>query len=177
MHILIGLVGIAITAFFFLQRMQRRAEVAKDIFDLAKDVPGDVRAAARRWGFKRRTDVHPVEAIEEPRLAIAGLGAAFIELDDLPTAETRKRLDIALRKHLEASAQEAEEMAVLGAWFVRECGGPDAAISRMARKLHRMDQGASFARLMAVIGDVSGADLSRRQSEALTDIKRAFHLS
>ncbi|MEM8579114.1 MAG: hypothetical protein AAGF60_14795, partial [Pseudomonadota bacterium] len=100
-----------------------------------------------------------------------------IELDDLPTSETRGRLDIALRKHLNQTAEEAQEVSVLGAWFVRTCGGPEAALSRLARKLYRMDQGASFPTLMAIIEDVSRGDLSRRQTEALGDIKRAFRLS
>jgi hypothetical protein len=83
-------------------------------------------------------NVHPVESIEDPRLAIAAMATAFIELDDLPTAEQRQLLQVQLRSKLRADAGEAEEMEVLGRWFMSECGGADPAIACLSRKLYKI---------------------------------------
>lgn len=172
MHIIIGIIGLAMAAYFLVMRAQRGAEVATELMDVGRDVA----SAARRFGFRRRTNVHPVDSIDDPHLAIGGIGTAFISLADLPTREDRARLDVALRKHLHLDAQEAEELEVLGQWFVNECNGADAAIPRLTKRLAKVGGADAFAPLMEVIQTATSAPLSTRQTEALHDIKRAFGL-
>ena len=172
MHIIAGILGLAVAAYFIILRARRGAEVASDVMDMA----GDVAAAARRFGFRRRYNTHPVDSVEEPHLAIAALATAFIALDDLPTADDRKRLDIALRKHLDLDAKGAEEIEVLGQWLVSECNGAEAAVPRLAKRLNKIDGGTSFTTLMEVIQTAARPPLSQRQTEALGDIKTAFRL-
>ncbi len=174
MHIILGLIGLATAAYFIVVRARNGAQMAGELMDVADDI----RAAARRFGFRRRQNVHPVETIEDPRLAIGAIATAFIALDDLPTAEARGQLDKQLRQHLNLSAEEAQEIEVLGQWFVSECGGPLMAVPRLAKKLHALDSGGTaFQTLMAVIQGLAGDGLSTRQSEALHDIKNAFRLT
>lgn len=174
MHIVLGLIGLATAAYFLVVRARRGAEMAGELMDVADDI----RAAARRFGFRRHQNVHPVETIEDPRLAIGAIATAFIALDDLPTAEARDTLDLHLRRHLDLTAEDAQEIEVLGQWFVSECGGPLMAVPRLAKKLHGLDAGgAGFQTLMAIIQGLAGDGLSTRQSEALHDIKNAFRLS
>ena len=172
MHVILGIIGIATAAYFLVLRARRGAEVASDVMDMA----GDVAAAARRFGFRRRYNQHPVDSVEEPNLAIAALATAFVALDDLPTQEDRKRLDIALRKHLNLDASGAQEIEVLGQWLVSECNGAEPAVLRLAKRLNKIDGAASFATLMEVIQSAARAPLSQRQSAALHDIKTAFRL-
>jgi len=175
MHIILGLVGLATAAYFFMIRARNAAEISSELVDLAQNV----RAAARRFGFRRRTNVHPVDAIEEHTLAIGGLATAFLELDDLPTADARTALDLSLRKHLNLDAESAKEILVLGHWFVENCGRATPAIPRLSKKLYALNVGDSFGTLMAIIQDISqsaASGLSTRQSEALQDIQRAFRL-
>ena len=172
MHIIIGIIGLAPAAYFLVLRARRGAEVASDMVDVGRDVA----AAARRFGFRRRYNQHPVDSVDEPNLAIAALGTAFIALDDLPTADDRKRLDIALRKHLNLDATGAEEIEVLGQWLVSECQGAEPAVPRLAKRLNKIDGGASFGTLMEVIQTAARTPLSQRQTDALQDIKTAFRL-
>ena len=173
MPFLIALAGIAAAVYFFVIRARNAADVAHDVVDMANDV----RLAARRFGFVRRTNVHPVESIDDPRLAIAALATAFLELDDLPTAEQRAALTLQLRTTLRADTAEAEEMSVLGHWFVSECGGPQPAIARLSRKLMKQDGVAQVDPLLTVLGKITGpAGLSDKQRDALDDIKRAFRI-
>jgi len=119
--------------------------------------------------------VHPVESIEDPRLAIAAIGSAFLELDDLPTAEQRKLLQVQIRSKLRANAEEAEEMEVLGRWFMSECGGADPAVARISRKLYKIGGAEQMEPLLELL-KASVTTLSDRQRDALDDIKRAMRV-
>jgi hypothetical protein len=176
MPVILGLIGIITAAYFIIMRARTAAELTSDL----RDVASDVKAAARRFGFRRRGNQHPVESIDDPKLAIAAIATAFIALDDLPTSDTRAALDVNLRKHLRVGAEEAREIAILGHWFVENCNGATAAIPRLSKRLHTLDKGASFGTLMEIIqGTLKAADktLSQRQGEALHDIKLAFRIS
>lgn len=175
MHIVIALAGLAVAAFLWVNRAQRASHVAGELMDVA----ADVKNAARRFGFRRQANQHPVDGIEDPQLAIGGLAMAFVELDDLPTADARTQTDLSLRKHLNIDADTAREIATLGRWFVEECGGPTPGFARLARKLKAIDGAQSFETLMGVLRDVTlatGGTPSHRQSDALTELTRIFRL-
>ena len=175
MHIIIAIIGIAISAYVWMNRAQRASHVAGDLINAA----ADVKNAARRFGFRRRANQPPVEGIDDPKLAIGGLAVAFLEMDDLPTAEARAKTDHALRKHLDMDGETAQEVTVLGRWFVEECQGPVQAFPRLAKKLKALDGANSFQPMMAVLADITaatGATPSARQSDALAQIARIFRL-
>lgn len=170
MPFLVALMGIVIGAYIWAQR----ARNARDMLGEVGDMANDVRLAARRFGFSRKMNVHPVESIEDPRLAIASIATAFIELDDLPTAEARKILTIQLRSQLRADEEEAVEMEVLGRWFMNECGGAEPAITRLSRKLYKIGGAEQMEPLMNILKGAVKGELSTRQKDALEDITRAL---
>ena len=172
MPVLIALLGIIGAAYFWAQR----ARNARDMLGEVGDMANDVRLAARRFGFTRKMNTHPVESIEDPRLAIATIATAFIELDDLPTAEQRDVLKVQLRSQLRADADETEEMEVLGRWFMSECGGAEQAISRVSRKLYKIGGADQTEPLMNVLKASVSGNLSERQRDALADITRAMRV-
>ena len=172
MPFLIAIAGILVTAYIWANRASRARDVAGDVVDMANDV----RLAARRFGFRRQTNLHPVESIEDPRLAIAAVATAFIELDDLPTTEVRQRLMVQLRSKLRADADEAQEMEVLGRWFMTECGGAEPAIARLSRKLYKLGGAEQMEPLMDVLKGTVKEGLSDRQRDALEDITRAMRV-
>lgn len=176
MPFLLALLALLGAAAFWIMRARNAADAAHDILDAANDV----RLAARRFGFRRRNNTHPVESIEEPAVAVATLGVSFLELDVLPGREQQDALEMALQSGLSISADEAGELVVLGRWLMGQCGTPDQAITRTARKLYKLDQGQSFPVLMEIVQKVSAGDggtLSPRQGSALDEIRRAFRLS
>lgn len=171
MPFIIALLGIIGAAYFWAQRARNARDMVGDVADMANDV----RLAARRFGFNRKMNVHPVESIEDPRLAIAAIGSAFLELDDLPTAEQRKLLQVQIRSKLRANAEEAEEMEILGRWFMSECGGADPAVARISRKLYKIGGAQQMEPLLELL-KASVTTLSDRQRDALDDIKRAMRV-
>jgi len=172
MPYLIALITALGAATFWYWRLKNAAEMASEVADMAQTVLG----AARRFGFRRRANVHPVDSIEDSKLAIGGLATAFLELAGVPTIEERQALIVGLQSELELSLADAEEMTVLGHWFVSECGGALMAVGRLARKLRRLAGPAALPQAMAVIDRVAraGGNLNDRQREALGEIKAAF---
>ena len=95
----------------------------------------------------------------------------------MPTEESRNGQLVGLQSACEVSLKEAEELAVLGQWFVNECNGPEPAVSRISRKLHRLAGAEGLAQVMAVISQIADATNgapSQKQLDALSDIKVAF---
>ena len=176
MPYIIAILGALTAGYFFVMRARNAAEMTGELMDVANDV----RLAARRFGFRRKLNVHPVENIEDPKLAIGGIASAFLELDDLPTREQRDALDRALRDQLRVDAREAQEITVLGRWFVTECGGADAAVARLSRKLAGLGGAESFQPLLKIVNATLTAgtgSLNDRQREALDAVKNAFRIS
>ncbi len=141
----------------------------------AQDAVTTARNAPRRLAFRKQTRAHPVEGIDDARIAICGLAQAFIELDNLPTAEQRTHLNTLLRTKLRCTAEEAQEMEVLGRWLVAQCQTPSAAVTRLARRLHKIDGDASWETLQDMLGNLVEGELSHVQMDAISDMKRAFH--
>lgn len=158
-------------AMFWIWRMRMAAQATHELAGLA----GEALAAARRLGFRRRHNAHPVESIEDPDLAIAATGLAFLELAALPTAEQHTRLQAAIARHCDRPAAEALEMMTVGRWLITESQGPQHAIPRLTKRLHKLDPAAGQT-LLAVLGAVSD-NLSQRQREALEEIGHALRLA
>jgi hypothetical protein len=174
---IIALFGVIVAAYFWIQRARMAAEATQELVGVAQDVL----AAAKRFGFRRKLNLHPVESLEDPDVAIAGAGVAFLELGGLPTAEQQDRLIASLQSHLGQSHNKAEEAAILGRWLVAESGGALHGLDRLTRRLHKLRGSQSFQPLMAVLKDVASAgrdgSLSTRQSEALEEIARLYRIS
>ena len=171
MHIAIAVIGLITAAYIFVMRARNAAEMTSELMDIADDV----RAAARRFGFRRMGPGHPVDSIEDPNIAAATLATAYMELDGLPTEELRNRLSDALQSALETSKKDAGEMLVLGRWLMTECNGAEPAVPRAARRLAKLT-GNDIGPMLEVLGAVSSDPISDKQREALEDIKRAFHI-
>jgi len=170
MPFILGILGIIITAYFWANRARNAGNVARDIVDMA----GDVRLAARRFGFSRKANVHPVESIEDPNIAAAAIADAFVALDDMPSKDQQTQMMIQLRSVLRVDQDTAQELVVLGTWLVNECGGPMPAITRITKKLYRLEGSPALEPLTQILTGIKDADdteMSQRQSDAFEEIK------
>lgn len=177
MPAVIAILGALAAVYFFFIRARNAKDMAQEVLGTADDVLTTVINAPRRIRFRRQTNQHPVEGVDDPRLAVAALAEAFIELDDLPTAEQRKMLMVQLRAVLKADQVEAEEMAVLGRWLVAQCNGASEAVTRIGRRLYKLDQGQSLEQLTTILTAITGDNgLSDHQREALDEIARTLRV-
>ncbi len=174
MQLFIGLALLIAIGFFWA----RRASTPRDrTLDLA-GTPREVARAARRLGFQRQRNLHPVESIEDDRLAIAAIATAFFELDDTPAAGQRTLLAQQLRAKMHTDASQSEAVAVLVQWLITECGGPEPAIARISRKLYLLSGSEQAKPLLDVLAStLEPATWNDRQREAFEDIKRALRIT
>ena len=173
MHILIGLIAAATAVYFFFIRARHSAEIATEVADMAQTALG----AARRYGFRRRAERHPVDCVEETEIAVAGVATAYLALDGFPTEEARNGLLIGLQSEFGGTLKEAEELAALGQWLVNACNGADAAVPRLARRLKKIAGPPGLVAATGVIGKVAEASktgTSEGQIDALSEIQRIF---
>ena len=170
MHFVVAALAALAGIYFFVMRARNAAEMTTELLDVADDV----RAAARRFGFRRKHESHPVNSIDDPKLALATVAVAYMELSGLPTEDTKSNLLNAVQRELNVDLKEAEELAVLGRWLMNECSGAVPAIARASKRLYRLDK--NVTPLMEVLKDLSDTPLSDQQRDALHDIKQAFHI-
>ncbi len=85
------------------------ANVATDLVDMAQDVMG----AARRFGFRRKANTHPVDSLEDTKVAMAALGISFLEQGGLPSKEQQATLQRALQQTYDMSEADAVEALIL----------------------------------------------------------------
>lgn len=145
----------------------------REAFHAAQDAATTLRNAPRRLAFRRQTNQHPVEGIDDPRIAICAIAQAFIEMDALPTAEQRDRLLELLTDRLQCTPEEAREMAILGRWLITQCPSPQQAVPRLGRRLFKLD-GTSWDSLQGILENLAGDDLSTAQVSAIGDLRVAF---
>lgn len=172
MPFLIGLVAIAGAAYFWIMRARNAAEMTSELAGVANDVY----LAAKRFKFRRKTNVHPVESIEENALGIASICCAFLEIGSLPTKDERDRLHVQLQSKLELSKKDAEEMIILGRWLVNECQSPSAAVTRISRRLYKISGMDTFADLLRILQAALPNEWNANQMSALEDVKQAFKI-
>ncbi|MBF9035583.1 hypothetical protein HKCCE2091_15150 [Rhodobacterales bacterium HKCCE2091] len=172
MPALLALAAIAGGIVFWILRARAASHAASELADMA----GDVLGAARRFGFRRKANTHPVDAIDQESLAQGALSVAFLDLGPRQTDETRAAHLRALQSHLGLTLQEAEEILVLGPWFVNECRGPGPAVTRLGRRLMKLGGAQALDPALQVVNDVAatGPGLTDTQRDALHDLKVIF---
>jgi hypothetical protein len=69
MHILAAILAVILGAAFWIYRLN----AARDAAETLAGAANDVRLAARRFGFRRKTNLHPADCVDDPRLAAMGI--------------------------------------------------------------------------------------------------------
>ncbi|MDN5786973.1 hypothetical protein [Pseudorhodobacter sp.] len=175
MPFILGLLGLLAAAYFWVNRAKNAAHMTNELAGVASDVM----AAARRFGFSRKLNLHPVESIDDPKLAATALGLAFLELDGLPTAEQHASLTRSVQSHLDLGHDKAQEALILGRWLLSESGGAAPGFTRILRRLFKLQGRDALTPLMAVLNDTAQSGhtgLSVKQKEALEEVTQTFRL-
>lgn len=154
-----------------------RFSMARDAAREIGNIAGDLVNAPRRFGFRRRANAHPVEGVDEPDLAITAIAVAFLELSGMPSRDDQDALGDILGNQLGIAGGDVDEMMILGRWLVGECQGAQPAITRLTKRLAKLDD-AAFQKLLPVLNEIGGRSggLSEKQRDALEEIARILKL-
>ncbi|MEM9796189.1 MAG: hypothetical protein AAF919_06855 [Pseudomonadota bacterium] len=148
----------------------------RDALSVADDAITTARNAPRKIAFRRQTKAHPVEGIDDPALAVLAIGQAFLRLDGLPAREDQAKLRDMSRILWRWSDAEAEEAVSLAGWLVDQCGSASAAMSRLARRLFKIDGDQSWPELDRLLQAVASGEMSVTQQEAVGELRVALHM-
>ena len=173
MPAIITIVGLLVGALIWYNRMKQAGHVAGEL----KDAANDVRLAARRFGFKRRSNVHPIDALDDARLAAAGIVAATVQMDGLWEQSMRDAMVQQTQSVFDVPLDEAEEIVIFARWIADQGSNPHEAVRRMSRRLKRLAGQDVMEDTVQMIRGVSGRGgraLSRDAEEAIETVERVL---
>ncbi len=173
MHILIGILTLVGGIAFWVWRTRNAASVAREFIDVADDA----RAALRRFGYRRVAGKHPLDVVEDSRLAAAGILVAFAKMDGDYTREQMKVIQEECARVFEASDKDAEQMTAYGRWLAHQLANPDEVIRRLSRGLAKSLSNAQSQELLVMaerVAAVEGDGPSDEQSLALKRLSETF---
>lgn len=166
------ILGAAAAVGVWIWRARAAAEASQGVIDVADDV----RAALRRFGYKRSTRGNPLDSIEDERLGVAGMMAAMARLDGDYTRDQTDRITRECVETFEVSADEAADMTAYGRWLAQQ-GEPDEVMRRIARAMRARldpDRIVSLLAMLERVASVEGGSASERQQDALAMLRRTF---
>ncbi|MEM8570061.1 MAG: TerB family tellurite resistance protein [Pseudomonadota bacterium] len=173
MHIAIALLGLAGALGYYFWRMRASQAAATDLFDVANDV----RLAARRFGFKRQANVHPVDSIDDPRLGAAGIVMAIASLDHAVSQAEIDTAKLQCQVKFGISKQEADEIVTFGRWIADQCGSSSEAVRRLSKRVSYLAGDEAMPDLLDMsqaVATAEGKGLDEYDREALATIRRIF---
>lgn len=173
MPVLIALLSVVSAVAFFIIRSRNTLNAARDLVGMADDV----RLAARRFGFRRKSNVHPVDAVEEDTVLLGALSVGYSMLGQVFTEASKTQLVELCQDQLLQTHQEAQDLVVYGHWMIQQCGTPSAGFTRVLKRLYRLRGNAAFDPIMGMLSGLSkGGDLTPQQREALEEVQTVFRL-
>ena len=163
MHILLILLGIAGGIGIWLWRAHMAARAAGDLVEAADDI----RAALRRFGYRRKANTSPLDGLEDSRLAAAGILAAFANMDGGIGREEIAAIAEECRRTFKTDTAEAEQLGAYGRWLAQQSANMDEVVRRLARNLETKLTQEEKSQLMEMIERVASIN-----GGAMTDAQR-----
>lgn len=173
MPVLIAIAGLLVAGLIWYNRLKQAGHVAGEL----KDAANDVRLAARRFGFKRRSNVHPVDALDDARLAAAGIVAATVQMDGMWDQSMWDAMVQQAQSVFEIDMQEAEGITTFARWIADQNNNPHEAVRRMSRRLKKLGGAEALAGTVEMITAVcrrGGRNLSQDAKDAIATVERVM---
>lgn len=173
MPFLLAILGALGAAAYWYWNLRNAGHAASDLADAANDV----RLAARRFNYRRRHKTHPVDSIDDPRLAAGGIIAAIGGMDSAFDRGDHDMAVIQCQSKFNVSKDEADEIMVFGEWVAGQCGTKDEAVRRLCKRLFSLsgaEAGPDLVEMVDAVAKVSEKPSDSREAEAMARIRRTF---
>jgi len=171
MHILIAALGILAAIGYWIYRIQNAAHGVKSIGEAATDI----QAAARRFGFRQKANRHPVDGVDDPRVAATTL-LILVAADDgsLSMAE-QNEIQQQVSTVFGASQAETIELFQFSRWLSEQTRNPDDMARRLIKRTLQLGGPETLPDLMRMVSAVGRADTgetSENTKQILVKIKQ-----
>jgi uncharacterized tellurite resistance protein B-like protein len=175
MHLLLSLVAIIAAIGFWYWRARMAAQAAREASSAAKDA----RLFLRRIKFQRNSKEHPIDAVDDPRLAAAGVIVTIAQMDgDLSKAEIAS-METEARIAFNVDEVEGGDIVAFGRWIAGQSTSPEETVRKLAKVVRAQAGPEAWPQLIAMIETVASADgrpLTERQEESLHNLRSSFGL-
>ena len=174
MHILLAVLGALAAVGFWYYRLQNAANGVKAISEAAMDI----QAAARRFGFRQRANLHPVDSIEDARTAATTLLILVATDDGSLSAREEDAILKQVSEVFEASRSEATELFRFSRWLSEQSNNPDDMARRLIKRTLHLggpDVLPDLKRMVTAVGQVDTGELSENTKQVLEKIKQLAH--
>ena len=170
MHILLGLLAVIAVAIFILYRIQRASRATTAVIDMTDDV----RAAIRRFGFTGLAQQDPLDALDDPRAAAAGVLTAIAALEGDLTREQTDAIQRECASLFGVDRPEAADLYAIGRWLVRQ-RGPDEALRRLTPQLSaklNTDEAQDLLTSCRAVAEAHTGKVDDLQNQAMLRLQR-----
>jgi hypothetical protein len=168
MPLVVFVLGVIAAAAVWYWRMQAARDAAGELLDVANDV----RLAARRFGYRRRHNVHPADSVDDARLAAMGIVAAITAMRGPATREQIIEMGLQAQSKFDVPRPQAEEIVTFGRWIITRCGSNDEAVRRLAKRLRDLAGPEALPDLHEMIARVNGGPPDQEQAVAIATLDR-----
>ncbi len=166
---LVALIGVA-TACWWRIRDARRTGAQPAA------APRDVRLNVRRLMHGNAGGAHPADAVDDPRLAAAGVIVAVATMDGPISQAEIGRMKRAVQETFEVSEREALDVISFGRWIAGECVTNSEAVGRLSKIVLRTAGPEAGPDLLRMVEEVAstGGELGPEEREAIISVRRTF---
>lgn len=162
MHIFVSILGALGVLILALWRLQQAAMIARDVADAA----GGAGSALRRWRWRRKVNVNPLDLIEDPREAAGVLMVAVAQANGSLTDVERTAITNQMEDRFGATPEQASALLARALWMVREGVDTREIMRRVMPVLRTAANAAQRRDLVDMLTVVAEAD--GRQDETTT---------
>jgi len=166
------LMALAAGVGIWMYRARNAADAAQSVFEMASDA----KAAARRFGYRRKNNKSPLDTVDDPRLSAAGMLVAIAKLDGDISRDQVERITRECIETFEVGAAEGADMTAIGRWLSQQ-GEPEEVLRRLARSMRGSldaDRLESLYGMLERVASVEGGEVSERQTSAIEMVRRTF---
>jgi len=173
LHILLAALGILAAAAFWIYRARRIADNTRVVLDTAQDV----KAAARRFGFRTRANQHPVDGVDDPRVSGAALLVLVAETDGGISRAEQDAILEELQSIFGMSAADAEDLFLFAKWLASRSTNPDDMIRRLIKRTVNLGGRDVLPDMIHMVRAVGMADTGTMTDDTTHIIEKLKQLS
>lgn len=154
MHILATFAAFAGALFIVLLRMQQASHAAREIADAA----GEIRGLFRIWSWRRKTNVNPLDLVDDPREAATVMMVALAQADGAISEKELAVISGEICHHFGATRAQADALLARARWLTRTATDASDVMRRLQPLIQKHCTAAECRSLVGMLQAVANAD-------------------
>lgn len=176
MHIILGALAVIGMIIFLWYRVRDAREVGGEMLDAADGL----RASVRRLMYKHKHNVHPADAVDDPRLAASGIAVAVATMDAPLSQGEIEALSKTSQDIFDITEREALDIVSFGRWVAGQCNTNQEAVRRLSKVVSRLagaDAGPDLIRLITDVATTDDHDMGEEEMDAIETVRRTLGMA